>query len=146
MLWKVLSILLTVYSAKWKKLLSVSKSPEKIKEYPSHLLQSEEHTLRGGYGKLREGRGGEGLAGWQGGEGEGRGRDSLLMSIWWVFSWSRDLFVLLSKSVCLQVEIWGLVYKNTVETGKHFHVKSHSSWKSTHVNLISHQLHSHNSP
>lgn len=29
------------------------------------------------------------------GRGSGRARDSLLMSIWWVFSRSRDLFVLL---------------------------------------------------
>lgn len=50
--------------------------------------QSEEGKLRGGWGcglwvacEQRKGR--------------GRGRDSPLMSIWWVFCWSRDLFVLL---------------------------------------------------
>ena len=51
MLSKVLSILLTVYSAKWKKLLSVSKSPEK-KNIP--LISSNlRRTLRGGEGKQR---------------------------------------------------------------------------------------------
>lgn len=58
------------------------------KDCSSHLNQSEEHTLR--EGNRRQGRGGRQAGGW-----EGRGRDSLLMSIWWVFSWSRDLFVLL---------------------------------------------------
>lgn len=62
---------------------------QKKKGYSSYLNQSEEHTLR--EGDVRRGRGRlASRGGW-----EGRDRDSLLMSIWWVFSWSRDLFVLL---------------------------------------------------
>lgn len=93
MLSKVLSILFTVYSAKWfKKRLSASKSPrKKKKEYSSQLLQSEEHTVREGE---TEG-GGWGWGPCEQRKGRERGRDSLLMSIWWVFCWSRDLFVLL---------------------------------------------------
>lgn len=66
MLSKVLSTLLTVYSAKWWR------------------------GERGGWGR-NGGR--EGAV--SRGRGSGRGRDSLLMSIWWVFSRCRDLFVLL---------------------------------------------------
>lgn len=92
MLSKVMSILLTVYSAKWKKLLSVSKSPEKKK---NPLISSSLRSTHSGGDGEPSGWGGLWVGGCWAEKGEGRGRDSPLMSIWWVFSWSRDLFVLL---------------------------------------------------
>lgn len=59
MLSKVLSILLTVYSAKWKKLLSVSKSPEKrifLSSHPIWREHSEEgRGSRGGQASRKKG-------------------------------------------------------------------------------------------
>lgn len=90
MLSKVLSILLTVDPAKWLK----NKKNKKRCQCPrarKRIFLSSRPIWRAagqrGGGEAEEGR--------RGRKGRGRSRDSLLMSIWWVFSWSRDLFVLL---------------------------------------------------